>query len=94
MTTGAWPVPRGGAETKDAHCELSTDVMDKSQGTPNAVARATITTDKDGKQMIGFILPYGVALEAGMGLQDRQGSGEGLSVPHLQHDGLHRDHAV
>ena len=25
------------AETKDAACELSTDVVDKSQGTPNAV---------------------------------------------------------
>ena len=52
---------------KDAHCELSTDVVDKSQGTPSAVARATITTDKDGKQVIGFVLPFGVALEAGMG---------------------------
>ncbi len=56
-------------ETKDAHCELSTDVIDKSQGTPSAVARATITTDKDGKQVIGFVLPFGVALEAGMGLK-------------------------
>jgi invasion protein IalB len=54
---------------KDAHCELSTDVVDKSQGTPSAVARATITTDKDGKQVIGFVLPFGVALEAGMGLK-------------------------
>lgn len=54
---------------KDAHCELSTDVVDKSQGTPSAVARATITTDKDGKQMMGFVLPFGVALEAGMGLK-------------------------
>ena len=54
---------------KDAHCELSTDVVDKSQGTPSAVARATITTDKDGKQVLGFVLPFGVALEAGMGLK-------------------------
>ena len=52
-----------------AHCELSTDVVDKSQGTPSAVARATITTDKDGKQVLGFVLPFGVALEAGMGLK-------------------------
>ena len=57
------------ADTKDAHCELSTDVVDKSQGTPNTVGRATITTDKDGKQIVGFVLPFGVALEAGMGLK-------------------------
>jgi len=65
----ACPAAEMSAENKDAHCELSTDVVDKSQGTPNAVARATITTDKDGKQMVGFVLPYGVALEAGMGLK-------------------------
>jgi len=66
----ACPAAEVTAEQKEvAHCELSTDVIDKSQGTPNAIARATITTDKDGKQMIGFVLPYGVALEAGMGLK-------------------------
>ncbi|HEX4636932.1 MAG TPA: invasion associated locus B family protein [Rhizomicrobium sp.] len=69
----ACPAADTGADNKDAaaaaHCELSTDVIDKSQSTPNAVARATITTDKDGKQMIGFVLPFGVALEAGMGLK-------------------------
>jgi invasion protein IalB len=64
-----WRVACPASETKDASCELSTDVIDKSQGTPNAVARATITTDKDGKQVMGFVLPYGVALEAGMGLR-------------------------
>jgi len=64
-----WRVACPAAETKDTHCELSTDVVDKSQGTPNAVARATITTDKDGKTVLGFVLPYGVALEAGMGLK-------------------------
>jgi invasion protein IalB len=69
----ACPAADLGADNKEAaaaaHCELSTDVIDKSQGTPNAVARATITIDKDNKQMIGFVLPFGVALEAGMGLK-------------------------
>lgn len=57
------------AAAKDAHCELSTDVVDKSQGQPNTVGRATITIDKDGKQIVGFVLPFGVSLEAGMGLK-------------------------
>jgi len=64
-----WRVACPASETKEASCELSTDVVDKSQGTPNPVARATITTDKDGKQVMGFVLPFGVALEAGMGLR-------------------------
>jgi invasion protein IalB len=64
-----WRVACPAAETKDVSCELSTDVVDRSQGTPNPIARATITTDKDGKQVLGFMLPYGVALEAGMGLR-------------------------
>jgi invasion protein IalB len=61
--------PETASDNKDLHCELSTDVVDKSQGGANAVARVTITTDKDGKQVMGFVLPYGVALEAGMGLK-------------------------
>ncbi len=61
--------PETTTENKDAHCELSTDVVDKSQGSPSTVGRATITTDKDGKQIMGFVLPYGVALEAGMGVK-------------------------
>ena len=64
-----WRVACPAAETKDVSCELSTDVVDRSQGTANPVARATVTTDKDGKQVLGFMLPYGVALEAGMGLR-------------------------
>lgn len=64
-----WRLTCPSADTADASCELSTDVVDRSQGTPNAIARAAITTDKDGKQTIGFVLPFGVALEAGMGLQ-------------------------
>ena len=62
-----WRVACPAAETKDATCELVTEIIDKEQNNP--VARATITTDKDGKQLIGFTLPYGVALEAGMGLK-------------------------
>ena len=69
----ACPAADIGSDNKEAaaaaHCELSTDVIDKSQGTPNTVGRATITFDKDGKQVVGFVLPFGVALEAGMGLK-------------------------
>ncbi|HVV26439.1 MAG TPA: invasion associated locus B family protein [Rhizomicrobium sp.] len=61
-----WRVACPSADTKDASCEMVTEIIDKEQNNP--VARATITTDKDGKQLIGFTLPYGVALEAGMGL--------------------------
>jgi invasion protein IalB len=64
-----WHVACPAAETKEGSCELSTDVVDKSQQNASTVARATITTDKDGKQVLGFVLPYGVALEAGMGLR-------------------------
>jgi len=64
-----WRVACPMAETKDVHCELSTDVVDRSQGTPNAVARAGVAINKDGKQTLNFMLPYGVALEAGMGLR-------------------------
>jgi invasion protein IalB len=60
-----WSVACPAADTKDRACELSSDLV--SNG--SALARATITTDKDGKQVMGFTLPYGVALEAGMGLR-------------------------
>jgi len=62
-----WRVACPSADTKDANCELVGEIIDKNQG--SAVARATVTTDKDGKGLIGFTLPHGVALEAGMGLQ-------------------------
>ena len=62
-----WRVTCPPAETKDGNCELTTDIIDPTQQNP--LARATITTDKDGSRLIGFTLPYGVALEAGMGLQ-------------------------
>jgi invasion protein IalB len=62
-----WRVACPGAEIKQAACELVTDVIDKAQGNP--VARVTVTTDpKDNKRVLGFTLPYGVALTAGMGL--------------------------
>jgi invasion protein IalB len=64
-----WRVACPSAETKDAACEVTTDLLDKSQPTSPVLARATITTDKDGKQIMGFTLPLGVALEAGMGLR-------------------------
>ena len=64
-----WRVACPAAETKEGACELSTDIMDRTQPQPTPIARATITTDKDGKKIMGFILPYGVALEAGMGLR-------------------------
>jgi invasion protein IalB len=62
-----WRVACPSADTKDANCELVTEVSDKQSG--NAIARVTITTDKDSKPIIGFTLPHMVALEAGMGLQ-------------------------
>lgn len=62
-----WRVACPSADTKDSNCELVTEVTDKQSG--NAIARTTITTDKDNKQVIGFTLPHGVALEAGMGIQ-------------------------
>ena len=67
MTTGAWPVPR--PTTKDTSCEMSSDLVDRNQPGANALARLSVTTDKDGKQVVGFTLPFGVALEAGMGLR-------------------------
>ena len=64
-----WRVACPAAEAKEGACELSTDIMDRTQTQPTPIARATITSDKDGKKIMGFILPYGVALEAGMGLR-------------------------
>ena len=69
VTYDDWHVACPSADTKDVSCELSTDVVDNSQGTPNPVARAAVTINKDGKEMLSFVLPYGVALEAGMGLR-------------------------
>lgn len=64
-----WRVACPAADMKDTSCELSSDLVDKSQPNGSVLARATITTDKDGKQIMGFTLPYGVALEAGMGMR-------------------------
>ncbi len=64
-----WRVACPSADMKEAACELSTDLIDKSQPSGSVLARATITTDKDGKQIMGFTLPFGVALEAGMGMR-------------------------
>ena len=62
-----WRVACPAASAKDASCEVSSDIVDKQQGSP--IARISITNDKDGAKMIGFVLPHGVALEAGMGLR-------------------------
>jgi invasion protein IalB len=59
----------GPTDPKDVNCELSTDVVDKAQANGSVLGRVSITTDKDGKKTMGFILPFGVALEAGMGLR-------------------------
>jgi invasion protein IalB len=64
-----WRVACPSADMKDAACEVTTDLIDKSQPNGSVLARATITTDKDGKQIMGFTLPFGVALEAGMGMR-------------------------
>jgi len=64
-----WRVACPAAETKDGSCELSSDLVDRNQPNSSALARMSITTDKDGKQVVGFTLPFGVALEAGMGLR-------------------------
>jgi invasion protein IalB len=66
-TYNDWRVACPSADTKEGACELVSEVVDQQAGTP--IARITITTDKDKKQIIGFTLPHGVALEAGMGLQ-------------------------
>ena len=54
-------------DTTSGYCSLMSDVMDPQRGQP--IAQIVITTDKDKKPLIGFTLPHGVALEAGMGLQ-------------------------
>ena len=62
-----WRITCPAAETKDAWCELTSDIVDPAQ--KSTVARMVVTTDKDGKNVMGFTLPHGVALEAGMGMQ-------------------------
>jgi invasion protein IalB len=64
-----WRVACPAADSKDATCELSSDLVDRNQPNASAMARMSITTDKDGKQIVGFTMPFGVALEAGMGLR-------------------------
>jgi invasion protein IalB len=64
-----WRVACPAADAKDTSCEMSSDLMDRNQPGANALARLSIATDKDGKQVVGFTLPFGVALEAGMGLR-------------------------
>ncbi|HJT42521.1 MAG TPA: invasion associated locus B family protein [Rhizomicrobium sp.] len=64
-----WRVACPASEVKEGGCEVSTDIADKSQPNASPVARMTIGTDRDGKLVVGFTMPLGVALEAGMGLR-------------------------
>ena len=60
-----WRTACPAASQKQAPCEMLQDVLDdKSHGT---VARVAITSD-NGKPVIGFTMPFGVALEPGIGL--------------------------
>ena len=62
-----WRTACPSAKAKDASCEMSQDVVDdKSRST---IARISIARDLQKKQMMGFTLPFGVALEPGIGLQ-------------------------
>jgi invasion protein IalB len=66
----ACPASQPGAnDPQGINCELSSDVVDKTQGNTNVLARVSISTEKDGKKIIGFMLPLGVALEAKMALR-------------------------
>jgi invasion protein IalB len=64
-----WRVACPAADAKEASCEMSTDLVDRNQPGATAMARMSLATDKDGTQVVGFTLPFGVALEAGMGLR-------------------------
>lgn len=62
-----WRVTCPPASAKEATCELVSDILDATTQSP--IARMTITTDiKAKKQVMGFVLPFGVALEPNMGL--------------------------
>ena len=85
-----WRTACPAANQKDAPCEMIQDILDpKSKGT---VARIAITRDGK-KQMIGFTLPFGVALEAGIGLRIGKDP-VSLSLSHLQPNRLHRGDRV
>src|SRR6202012_5845242 len=61
-----WRTACAAAKNKDVPCEMVQDVLnDKTHAT---VARISITKDKN-QPVIGFTLPFGVALEPGIGLQ-------------------------
>ncbi len=61
-----WRTVCPAAKQKDLPCQMISEIVDaKSHGT---VARIAITKD-NGKAVLGFTLPFGVALEPGIGLQ-------------------------
>jgi invasion protein IalB len=63
-----WRVSCPPTEAQDAACEITTDLIGESQRDGTVTAHAIITSGKDGKEVMNFTLPYGVALVAGMGL--------------------------
>ena len=60
-----WRVACPPAANKTVSCEMASDVADP--GGRGVVGQIVITKDK-GKPVIGFTLPFGVALQAGIGL--------------------------
>jgi invasion protein IalB len=65
-----WRLACPAASIANASCEMSSDVLDTSNGTPTSLARVTITVDNTSKKpILGFTVPLGVALEPGLGLQ-------------------------
>ncbi len=69
QTFDDWRLACPAAATKDVSCEMSSDVVDTSNGTPTSLARVTITVDNAKKKpILGFTVPLGVALEPGLGL--------------------------
>ena len=84
MTTGVWPAPRRTPRTSPANSAPS-DRSHKAR--PIRWRAPRITTDKDGKQTDRLHAALWRGAGSGHGPASRQGSGEGLSVSHLQQIG-------
>ena len=63
--TQDWRTACPAATIKDQNCEIVQDILDGQ--THNEIARVAIAHD-NGKPVLGFTMPLGVALEPGMGL--------------------------
>ena len=69
QTFDDWRLACPAATLKDTSCELNSDVIETQDGQPASLARVTITRDNAAKkQILGFTVPLGVALEPGLGL--------------------------